>query len=181
MPSFTHRVRLHFTSLSLTNVPFSIHLAKAQEVYAQYGIKIEYRSGVSLGLSEEEARRFEQVDGRCVWNVNEGEYREIQDLGGPVSSTDISVYYVNRFSSGSLGCGGHLRGRPACIVAASGSKWTTAHEVGHVLLGSSFSPVHESSTHNLMYRSTPGITWALPILTRAQVTQIKNSPSCVRI
>ena len=122
MPSFTHRVRLHFTSISLTAVPFNTHLAKAQEVYSQYGIKIEYGSGILLGLSPEEAARFEKVDGQCAWNIDSGEYHEIQNLGSSTSSTDISVYYVNRFSSGGLGCGGHLRGRPACIVASAGSK-----------------------------------------------------------
>ena len=181
MPRFTHRVRVHCTSISLTNVPISTHLAKAKEVYAQYGIQIVERSGMSLMLSEEQARRLTRVDGRCEWNITAGEYREIQDLGNPVPPTDISVYYVNRLASGSVGCGGHMPGRPASIVAANGTKWTTAHEIGHVLLTSSFIPVHESSTHNLMYRSTAGITWALPILTRAQVTRIKRSSCCTRI
>ena len=181
MPRFTHRVRLHCISISLTNVPISTHLAKAREVYAQYGIQIEMRTGMSLMLSEQEARRFTGVDGQCEWNITAGEFREIQDLGNPVPATDISVYYVNRLSSGSVGCGGHMPGRPACIVAANGTKWTTAHEVGHVLLGSLFRPVHEPSTHNLMYRSTAGITWALPILRIPQVAQIKRSSCCARI
>jgi hypothetical protein len=181
MPTITHRVRVHFISISTTSVPIATHIAKARAVYAQYGIQIVESSGMSLMLSAAEAARFAHVDGQCRWNITAGEYREIQDLGNPVPATDISVYYVNRLSSGSVGCGGHMAGRPASIVAANGTKWTTAHEVGHVLLTSSFRPVHESSTHNLMYRSTAGITWTLPILTPAQVTQIKRSPCCVRI
>ena len=180
MPTMTHRVRLHCISLCLTNVPVTTHMTKATEVYAQYGIQIEMRSGMSLMLSPQEARRFAQVDGRCEWNITAGEYREIQDLGNPVPATDISVYYVDRLADGVVGCGGHMPGRPACIVAANGTRWTTAHEVGHVLLGSSFRPVHEASTHNLMYRSTAGITWAMPILTPAQVAQIKRSRCCAR-
>ncbi len=181
MPGITHRVRLHCISLCLTDVPVQTHLAKATEVYAQYGIQIEMGSGMSLNLSEAEARRFAGVDGRCEWTITAGEYREIQDLGNPVPATDIAVYYVTRLSNGSVGCGGHMPGRPACIVAANGTRWTTAHEVGHVLLTSSFRPVHEASTHNLMYRSTAGITWARPILTTSQVAQIKRSFCCPRI
>jgi hypothetical protein len=66
-------------------------------------------------------------------------------------------------------------------VTAAGSQWTTAHEVGHVLLGSSFSPVHESSSSNLMFSSTPGITGNPPSLTDAQVAQIKRSICCVSL
>lgn len=182
MAKFTHRVGLHFRSLSLTNISFQTLLKSAELVYAQYGIQVVFRSGQSLGLSEAEAKRFEQVDGTCKWKITSGEYRDVQKLGGPVSPTEILVYYVKRFSkAGSLGCGGHIPGHPACIVAASGSRWTTAHEVGHVLLGSSFIPVHSSDTKNLMYKSTPGISAKLPILTNKQVTQIKKSPCCVRI
>ena len=180
MPA-THSVTLHFRSLSLTNVPFQTHFRNAQRVYEQYGIQVNYGSGISLRLTDEQRQRYEQVDGECRWRIDSGEYAEIQSLGGPVPSTEIVVCYVNRFSGTQLGCGGHRPGSPACIVASSGSQWTTAHEVGHVLLGSNFSPVHMSSTRNLMYRSTPGITAALPELTDKQVRQIKSSPCCVRL
>ncbi len=177
----THRVRLHFVSLCRTSVPIATHVAKAIDVYAQYGIRIVEASGMSLFLSQQQATRFATVDGQCRWNITAGEYREIQDLGNPIPATDIAVYYVNRLAGGVIGCGGHMPNRPACIVASNGTKWTTAHEVGHVLLTSSFSPVHESSTSNLMYRSTSAITRPLPVLTTAQVNQIKRSSCCLRI
>ena len=181
-PVFTHRVRLHFRSLSLTNVPFDTHLRCAERVYAQYGIRIEFGSGMSMLLPDEQRRRLEVVDGQCNWNITSGEFSEVQQLAGNLPSTDILVCYVNRFQSETLrGCGGHAPNRPACIVAAAGSQWTTAHEVGHVLLTSSFSPVHESNTSNLMYSSTTAITAALPSLSDAQVAQMKRSPCCVRV
>ncbi len=182
MPTrFTHQVTLHFRSLSLTNVPFANLLANAERVYAQYGIRIRFGSGQSLHLSEEEARRYQQVDGQCRWAITAGEYAEVQKLGPPTPGQGVRVYFVNRFAGrGSLGCGGHAPGKPACICAAAGSKWTMAHEVGHVLLGSSFSPVHSTDRNNLMYSSTPAITADLPVLTDAQVERIKQSPYCVR-
>jgi hypothetical protein len=178
----THRVRLHFRSISLTDIAFEKLLANAQKVYAQYGISVEFGSGMSLALSSADAAKFEQIDGECNWTFGSGEYYDLQQLGGQVPSDEILVFYVQRFSSASLlGCGGHIPGKPACTVAAAGSQWSTAHEVGHVLLGSSFSPVHSTDTTNLMYSSTPGITAALPGLTDAQVTQIKSSVCCKRI
>src|SRR5262245_23204818 len=53
---FTHRVRLHFRSISLTDVPFNSILSHTQVVYAQFGIKVEFGSGMSLALSPAQAR-----------------------------------------------------------------------------------------------------------------------------
>jgi hypothetical protein len=177
---FTHRVRLHFRSISLTDVPFNTILSNTQLVYAQYGIKVEYASGMSLMLTAAESRRLEQLDGSCTWKINSGEYAELLQKGGSVPSNEISVFFVNRFSEAINGCGGHMKNRPACIVAKAGTKWCTAHEVCHVLLTSSFSPVHITDTKNLMH--PVDITRsATPKLTPAQVTQIKASPMCVPI
>jgi hypothetical protein len=178
---YTHKVRLHFRSLTLTDVPFSRILSSAQQVYHKYGIKIEYASGMSLNLSEEEAKKFEQLDGTCNWRINNGEYAELQRMGGGVPNNEIAVFVVKNFSEAIRGCGGHLPNRPACFIAADGTRWTCAHEVGHVLLTSAFSPVHSSDTNNLMLSSTSSITTTDPELSAAQLTQMKASPCCQSI
>jgi hypothetical protein len=177
--AFTHRVRLHFRSLSLTDVAFDQILKSAEDCYAPHGIRIEFASGMSLGLSDDEAKKFEQVDGSCKWTVTEGEFAELQKLGGTVPSNEILVYYISKFDTSLLGCGGHAPNRPACILASKASRWDTAHEVGHVLLTSAFSPVHHANEKNLMHAtSVPATT---PSLDAAQVAQIKRSPCCVKI
>jgi hypothetical protein len=180
-PTYTHRVNLHFRSLSLTDIPFNTAFRNAQRVYAQYGIRIDFASGMSLGLPADKAAALSVVDGSCRWVITDGEYNEVHRLGGSLSSADILVCFVNRLSSGDRGCGGHAPNRPACIVAADGTQWTTAHEVGHVLLGSAFRPVHETSRSNLMFAPTSGITANPPTLTDAQVAQMKRSVCCVRL
>jgi len=175
----THRVRLHFRSLSLTSIPFNQILSSTQEVYAQYNIKVQYASGESLSLPASESAKFQQIDGSCTWQVNSGEYAELQNIGSPAPANDIVVYFVDRFSSSINGCGGHIKNRPACIVARAGTQWCTAHEVCHVLLTSSFSPVHMTPTGNLMH--SVDIQRTTPTLTPAQVTKIKASPLCRKI
>jgi len=177
--AYTSQVTLHFRSISLTNVPFSQSMANAEKVYAQYGIKIQFGSGKSLLLSESEEQVFNQVDGECNWAINSGEFNQLHRLGGRVPSTDILVYFVRRFASQNLlGCGGHATNRPACTVAANASPWDTAHEIGHVLLTSSFRPVHVSShRRNLMY------PWSsndrrTKVLTNSQINQIRRSTCC---
>ncbi len=174
--SYTHRIRLHFRSLTLTDVPFNQILSSTQNVYAQYNIKVEYGSGESLNLSPTEATRFEQIDGSCKWKIESGEYAELQHLGSPAPTNDIIVYFVDRFSQNIHGCGGHLQNQPACIVAKAGTRWCTAHEICHVLLTSSFKPVHMLPSSNLMH--SIDIQRPTPKLTPAQVTQIKASPMC---
>ena len=44
-PSFTHRVNLHFRSLSLSDVPFSRMMSSIERVYAQYSIDARFASG----------------------------------------------------------------------------------------------------------------------------------------
>jgi hypothetical protein len=178
---YTHRVRMHFRSIALANVPFQESLTWAEIVYGQYGIKMEFASGMSLMLSEEEEERLAQIDGTCHWVIEDADYFELQSLGPPVPSNDLLVYYVSHFSEDLRGCGGHARNRPACIIAASGTKWTTAHESGHVLLTSGFDPVHAPSRLNLMYEVTTVFGNTIPILTDAQVAKIRTHPCCQAI
>jgi hypothetical protein len=179
-PVYTHRIRLHFRSLSLTDVPFDTAFRNVQQVYGQYGIRVDFASGQSLGLPEERARALSTVDGTCTWRISTGELNEVQGLAGNLPRTDILVCYVGRFAENILGCGGHAVNRPACIVAAAGGPFTTAHEIGHVLLGSSFSPVHETSSNNLMFATT-ALTANPPTLSDPQIEQIKRSACCTRI
>ena len=175
--TYSHRVRLHFRSLSLTNIRFETLLSRAKQVFAPHGIRIDYASGESLALSEAETDRFKKVDGACNWTITSGEFNDLLQLGSPAPTTDIIVFFVASFGKvGRLGCGGHRILRPACIVAAAGSHWDTAHEIGHVILGSRFTPVHHASTNNLMYEySGSRGSGNLPTLTAAQVAQMKSS------
>lgn len=176
LPGYTRSVRLHFRSIALQNVPFESSLTSAQKVYAQYGIKIEFGSGQSLLLSDAQQTMFDKIDQECAWDLSSGEYAELQSLGTPVPATDIAVYYVKELKDAG-GCGGHAPGRPAATVAANTTEWATAHEVGHVLLTSSFIPAHFVNTNNLMWDKVLYFS-GTPLLTEKQVAQIRRSPCC---
>ena len=179
--TYTHRVRLHFRSINLTRVPFNKILESTERVYAQYGIKIEMASGKSLLLTEEQTKKFFNLTGQCDWTINSGDYHELHGLGGAVSSSEILVYYINKFSEANLlGCGGHATNRPAATVASNASEWDTAHEVGHVLLTSAFPQVHSNSMYNLMYAYSSN-TKATPRLTTEQIVQMRKHVCCKEI
>ena len=176
--AFTHRVRLHFRSIALTDVPFHRSLANTETVFSQYGIKIEFASGQSIGLSPDQQELFQKIDQDCKWELNDGEFHQLQGLGSPAPASDILVFHVNTFAQNTvLGCGGHAKNRPACTIAARAGAWDTAHEVCHVLLGSSFAPVHVPDSRNLMHATEPFLT-TIPVLTDRQVAQIRTSVCC---
>ena len=176
---FTHAISLHFRSLTLTEVPFNSILSSTQAVYAQFGIRVDFGSGLSLGLSQEDADRFKQIDGQCKWNAA-GEFFDVERLGGIIPGGGIGVFFVDRFQQALNGCGGHAPNRPACIVAKAGTNFCTAHEVCHILLTSTFAPVHINDPTNLMH-SVDIQRAAVPTLTQAQVDQVKRSPLCRRV
>ena len=47
-PKFTHRINLHFRSLSLSDIPFRQLMSNTAQAYAQYGIEVWFASGESL-------------------------------------------------------------------------------------------------------------------------------------
>lgn len=176
--SFQHRVRLHFRSIALTNVPFQRSLSNAELVYGMYGIEIFFASGESINLTPDERALFDKLDQECNWDLNDGEINQLQGLGSPAPPSDILVFFVNTFADNTLlGCGGHAKNRPACTIAARAGAWDTAHEVCHVLLTSSFTPVHNSDRRNLMHATEPFLS-TTPVLTDRQVRQIRSSPLC---
>jgi len=151
LPGYQHRVRLHFRSIARQNVAFNRTLLDTQVIYSQYGIKIEFGSGESLLLSPAQQQLFERIDDECNWVMTSGEFDQLHRLGSRAPSNEILVYYVKALRPGKLGCGGHAPHRPAVTLGARASRWDTAHEIGHVLLGSSFRPVHVKDRRNLMH------------------------------
>lgn len=179
--AFEHKVRLHFRSIALTSVPFQRSLTNAETVFGMYGIQIEFASGLSIKLAQAQRALFDQIDQECNWDINDGELNQLQGIGPPSPPNDILVFFVNNFSDNTvLGCGGHASNRPACTIAARAGAWDTAHEVCHVLLKSSFNPVHIDDNRNLMHETEPFLS-TIPALTDRQVIQIRKSNLCRKI
>jgi hypothetical protein len=53
------------------------------------------------------------------------------------------------------------------------------HEIGHVLLGSAFAPVHHPSANNIMFEDL--VTADPPGFDEAQVRAMRRSPFCFRV
>ena len=185
--AYDRKVRLHFRSTAMPVVPELTALANAQQVYDGCNVLLEFAFGLSMGASGMDLLLLDASDATCNWDDASDQQKLLEQLGGRqgVGPNDVVVYYVNQISQKSggplNGCAGHRRGMAAVAVAASGSPWTLAHELGHVLLGPSFSPVHHPDTINIMFAPTTGITAAVPSFTPEQVARLRASPFCVPI
>jgi hypothetical protein len=178
--NFTHRVKLHFRSLSLTEVPMAYQEANCRMVYAKYGIYIDVLSGMSMMLTEDELKLFDEVDvGECVDNKLSTELGDLHKIGlQGVGSNEIVVYFAPKLKDDKHkplnGCAAINSDRPALVVSATSTPWTLGHELGHVLL-EAFSPVHSTDTANIMFKSTASITSFPPDLDADQLKAIKAS------
>jgi hypothetical protein len=184
---FDRKIRLHFRSVAMPVVPEFTALDNAQKVYGKFRIKLEFASGLSMRLEDGDTLRLDASDGTCKWNQASDEQKLLNALGGRdgVGPTDVLVYYVNTIrekDGGTLnGCAGHEPGKATVVVAASGSRWTLGHELGHVLLTSSFVPVHSTDPTNLMHAPTTGITANPPSFGPEQIAKIRESPFCLKM
>jgi len=178
--SFKHRVKLHFRSLVLTDLPISFQEANARMTYAKYGIYLDVRSGMSMNLSEDDRKKFESVDvGECVDNKLTEELGSLHKIGlQGVAENEIVIYFAkdvtDETNSKINGCAAINTSRPAVVVAWDASPWTLGHELGHVLLGN-FTPGHSTDTANLMYAPSADITNNPPDLTVDQLKAIRAS------
>ncbi|MCO5093508.1 peptidoglycan-binding domain-containing protein [Bosea sp. (in: a-proteobacteria)] len=174
----THKINVHMRSIDNPTVPEFTQLKVMEEIYAQYLIRVDVLTGQSVGLTPGEQFTLNIVDGDCKWDQVSDEQRLLQNSGSNqgVGVNDIVVYFatVLREKNGETlqGCAGHAPTRPAVMIAASATdKTTMAHEVCHVLLSSSFTPVHVGEDANLMC-SAPMCTGQPAYLSVAQLNRV---------
>ncbi len=185
--AMSHKVNVHMRSIGMPTVPEFTQLQVMQDVFAQYGILVKMLSGQSVGLKADEQLKLAVVDGDCQWDQVSDEQRLLENSGSKqfVGPNDVTVYFatVLRKKDGSTlqGCAGHPPNQPAVMIAATAvDKTTMAHEVCHVLLGSSFAPVHVGEDANLMC-TAPVCTGNPAFLSVAQLNRIFASKYLTKI
>jgi len=178
----THRFRITFRSGALPVVPEDVALANARKIYGQYGFQVDEGPGMSILITPDQQVALDASQTECRLNQEDELQKLLFSLGGGragVGANDILVFYINKLTDTDNkplnGCASHRSDQPAVAVSASGSPFTCAHEVGHVLLGNLL-PTHSESKVNLMFRSTNSITAAIPGLSEVQVRQMRKSP-----
>lgn len=100
-----------------------------REVYASASIEVVVASRENLNLPD-----LEDVEvGLCAGPFSTEEQRQLFMHRNGVAEHEVVVYFVRDTIPPFSGCATYPAGTPGAVVASGATRWTLAHEVGHVL------------------------------------------------
>jgi hypothetical protein len=133
-PGFTHRLRLHFKILVDPDLPIATMLGVMQRLYRPAGILVEEASRERLRLPTlEDLDLFGPSGNACIRNDPSAEQVQLFSHRNHVGPRELAIYFVRYTTPRAFGCASHPAGRPGAAIAKRATRFTLAHEVGHVL------------------------------------------------
>ena len=122
-------LRLHVKILTNPTVSIEQMIVEMQRIYESVGVRVQRTSTETLNLP-----LLDDIDvGGCRLGVTTAEQNDLFGNRANAGPNDVVVYFVRSTVPPSNGCAAHPAGRPGAVVAQGASRWTLAHEVGHVL------------------------------------------------
>jgi hypothetical protein len=165
--NLTERVGLHVKILTTPTVTINTMLASMQEVYAIAGVRVDCLSTENLNLPT-----LNDIDvGLCNMGSTTNEQNQLFGNRNFVGANEVTIYFVRSTSPSNNGCAAFPPNRPGAVVASIASRWTLAHEVGHVL-----GLQHVTITDRLMTGGGTGnITNPPPDLINTEISTMRNN------
>jgi hypothetical protein len=170
MPDITFR--LHIRILKDPFISIRNMIKFMTDVYSAHGIRPQVIGREELNLPDLQILDVGTCDHAApLTNEQELLFNE-RNGAGPL---DIVAYFVELTIPPLNGCARFPPGKPGLVVAHMSSRWTLAHEVGHVL---GLDHVADPNDHrSLMTGSgTLEIGSTPPVLSVPEVNRIRNSP-----
>jgi hypothetical protein len=122
-------VFVHSKVLVAPTISVDTMFASMREVYAAAGFVVEESSRETLSLPD-----LEDVDvGECRRGNTTGEQNTLFGNRNNVGANDVVIYFVRSTVPAFNGCAAHPANRPGAVVVRGATRWTMAHEIGHVL------------------------------------------------
>jgi hypothetical protein len=152
-----------------------------RQVYGNFGIGVVIRTTEDLNnvLPPATINNFLTIDvvNNCPTGNITNEQNDLFNNRNNVGNNEIVVYFVRSTAPMAYnGCANHPEGRPGAIVVRSASRWTLAHEVGHVLGLNHVDNMPNCLFDRLMTGcGTGGITNPPPDLIQSEVDTMNNS------
>jgi hypothetical protein len=123
-------LQVHLKILTNPNIAIATMVSAMRQVYTAAGFRVNIESTETLA----NLPALLDIDvGRCVRGTTTAEQNQLFQNRNNVGANDVVVYFVRSTVPPFNGCATHPDGRPGAVVAQGASRWTLAHEVGHVL------------------------------------------------
>jgi hypothetical protein len=164
----TEIVRVHVKILTNPTISIEQMFTAMEQVYEAVGVRVQRASTETLNLPA-----LNDVDvGACAGSGSvTAEQNQLFGNRNNAQATDVVVYFVRSTNPPYNGCAAHPVNQFGAVVAQGATRWTLAHEIGHVLgLG------HVSDNDRLMTGGgTANITNPPPDLVAQEVIIMKSS------
>jgi hypothetical protein len=174
-----HRLRVRIYTLAPVKFNYVKALTFAEKLYGGMGILFDTVHQSCPVLTVAQQAKLAIIDGTCKWDQNNKEQDQLHKLvKAPAGQLCVFIVGAIKTPKGHLaGCAGHEPTTPGAVVSSKdASDFTLAHEIGHVLLGSGYSPVHSGDQKNIMFTPTGNIPKnSSPGFNASQKTQIMKS------
>jgi hypothetical protein len=160
-------VRLHVKILTNPTVPVDQMITTMQWIYESVGIIVQRASTETLNLPA-----LNDVDvGACVRGSVTAEQTQLFGNRNSAGPNDLVAYFVRSTVPPYNGCAACPAGQPGAVIAQGATRWTLAHEMGHVL-----GLPHVNDNNRLMTGGgTANITNPPPDLVPQEVIQMRAS------
>ncbi len=124
------RFRVHLKILRKPFISVTNMVRFMEDVYAAHGFKAEVMSREEMDLPD---LKILDVGSCSESGALTGEQVQLFQNREGVGTKDIVAYFVEQTIPPLNGCARHPSGSPGVVVARMSSRWTLAHEIGHVL------------------------------------------------
>jgi hypothetical protein len=130
---FSKCVRIHLKTLTAPTIPVATMLLRMRQVYSTADIGVQVLTRESLaGIPNFSALNDINV-GQCQIGSPTAAQTQLFQNRNNVGQSEIVIYFVRSTVPAFNGCAVSPAGEPGAVVASISSRWTVAHETGHVL------------------------------------------------